>query len=140
MKLVVLVVLCFQQVLSAPNPPADDLAVMKADFDACLQETGSTYEETLAWADGADASENLKCQIKCAMLKAKKMTEDGHLVLSTMLEHAPHEHQDLIRQCVEIEQGGDDLCDLGYRHQKCLREKAPEWYAEMVKKILGAVN
>ncbi|KAE8742550.1 hypothetical protein FOCC_FOCC011902 [Frankliniella occidentalis] len=44
MKLVVLVVLCFQQVLSAPNPPADDLAVMKADFDACLQETGSTYE------------------------------------------------------------------------------------------------
>ncbi|KAK3916073.1 General odorant-binding protein 83a [Frankliniella fusca] len=137
MKSVAVAVLCFHLVLAASTSSGDDS--MKADFDACMQETGATYEEGRAWADGADASENLKCQMKCVMLKAKKMTEDGHLVLEPMLESAPQEMHEVIRQCVQIDQGGD-LCDLGYRHQKCIREKAPEAYAEMVKKNFGAIN
>ncbi|KAJ1522886.1 hypothetical protein ONE63_002028 [Megalurothrips usitatus] len=129
--IVVLALLGAQQ-LAWAAAPAD---MMQMDMDACMAETGTTYEEIMAWADGGDASENLKCFMKCMMLRGKTMTEDGHLLLEPMMDKLPEEQHVTATQCVQIDQGGE-LCDLGFRHQKCLREKSPQWYADWVKKML----
>nr|WBU77199.1 odorant-binding protein [Odontothrips loti] len=128
---VALALLSAQQVAWAAAP-AD---MMQMDMDACMAETGTTYEEIMAWADGGDASENLKCMTKCMMLRCKTMTEDGHLILEAMLAKLPEEQHNIATQCVQIDQGGE-LCDLAYRHHKCMRDKSPQWYADWVKKML----
>ncbi|KAJ1526244.1 hypothetical protein ONE63_009400 [Megalurothrips usitatus] len=72
-----------------------------------------------------EASDKMKCNFKCIMQANGGMTEDGKLVLAPMLEHAPEKMHAVFKECVEIEPSAD-LCDLAFRHNKCLRDKAVE--------------
>lgn len=98
----------------------------------CMSENGVTAADAINFAMSGEASDKMKCNFKCIMLANGGMTEDGKLVLAPMLEHAPEKMHAVFKECVEIEPSAD-LCDLAFRHNKCLRDKAVEWYTGMTK-------
>ncbi|KAK3914559.1 General odorant-binding protein 56h [Frankliniella fusca] len=127
MKVLVLsaaVLLVAQQVSCAPPPGF----IMR-----CMHENGVTGADAIKFAETGEASDGMKCNFKCIMMEAGVMTPEGKLLLSPMLEHVPEKIHQAFKDCVEIEPSSD-LCDLAFRHNVCLREKATDFYKAMVKK------
>ncbi|XP_026273075.1 general odorant-binding protein 56h-like [Frankliniella occidentalis] len=126
MKVLVLsaaVLLVAQQVCSAPPP----------FVHRCMQENGVTGADAIKFAETGEASDGMKCNFKCIMMEAGVMTPEGKLILSPMLEHVPEKIHQAFKDCVEIEPSSD-LCDVAFRHNVCLREKATDFYKAMVAK------
>ncbi|XP_034240037.1 uncharacterized protein LOC117644575 [Thrips palmi] len=120
---VVLAVALVAQVYAAPPP------FMKK----CMEDNGVTMEDAIKFGKTGEASDNMKCNLKCMMLAGGAMKEDGTLVMAPMLEHAPEKLHDAIKQCIDIEKSSD-LCDVAYRHNKCIRDKATDVFIELAEK------
>ncbi|KAK3923671.1 General odorant-binding protein 56h [Frankliniella fusca] len=126
MKVLVLaaaVLLVAQQVSCASQP----------FIRSCMRENGVTGADAIKFAETGEASDGMKCSFKCIMMGAGVMTPEGKLLLSPMLERVPEKVHQAFKDCVEIEPSSD-LCDLAYRHNVCLREKATDFYKAMMKK------
>ncbi|XP_034232373.1 general odorant-binding protein 56h-like [Thrips palmi] len=139
LAVVLLAVLCGQQVFGAAtaSTAATQMPDMHEIMEMCMTETGTSMDDVLSWADGGDASENTKCQMKCVLMKANMMTNSGHFNVENMIASLPAEQHAIARECAMIEQGGD-LCDLAYRNQMCMRDKSPDFYADHIKMMATA--
>lgn len=103
-----------------PPPMGPHHPELDRNEDQCLEELGITKPN---FAEGKFPSfEEMKCMMKCKMIKSGIMRETGDLNLDTLRRHFNPNNdttkEELISKCVTIVE--DDVCKKAFAISKCL--------------------
>ncbi|KAK3926654.1 General odorant-binding protein 83a [Frankliniella fusca] len=109
----------------------DQKQLMKQLRTACMAETGVDEATIDACKSGQFADDpKLKCYLKCTYQQMTVMDDDGAVDADMMLSMLPESIQPkaepILNACKDLR--GADACDSALVFNKCLYEKAPEYY------------
>nr|WBW64300.1 OBP4 [Frankliniella intonsa] len=109
----------------------DQKQLMKQLRTACMAETGVDEATIDACKSGQFADDpKLKCYLKCTYQQMTVMDDDGAVDADMMLSMLPEgiqpKAEPILNACKDLR--GTDACDNAMIFNKCLYDKAPEYY------------
>lgn len=133
MKLFVAVVVFGLIAIAVAEIPLTDEQKAKAKqyMEECLAETGAapTSVAELKQGDYSNIGDKEKCLVKCFLLKAQLINENGDQNLEYMKSKIPADKDPkkvamAMEKCGKVE--GTDACDKAFNGYKCYRDLMPK--------------
>lgn len=133
MKLFVTVVVFGLIAIAVADIPLTDEQKTKAKqyMDDCLKETGAAPSSVMELKTGeySNIGEKEKCFVKCFLMKAQLIDENGNQNLEYMKSKIPADKDPkkvaaAMEKCGKVE--GADPCDKAFNGYKCYRELMPK--------------
>ncbi|XP_034238292.1 general odorant-binding protein 83a-like [Thrips palmi] len=113
------------------NLSDDQKALLKQLRGSCMEETGVAEATIEACKTGNFADDpKLRCYLKCVYQQMTVMDDDGMVDADMMVTMLPEEIQakaePILQVCKAV--NGADACENAMQFNKCLYEKAPDYY------------